>query len=233
IFLALGLGLGTPYFVLGLVYDRVQNRMPRSGEWTVLVERIFGVLLLGVALFFAGTLLPKPVEEWLWVAFFVAMALYFFFAGRGEFTQARVVRLKQILGVVLVGLALSNTYSIMKPKVAIQWTPYSDALVEQARREGKPVVIDFTAEWCIACGELKEYTFTDPAVVKEAERFVRLVVDATRSGDPEVVRITRQYEVVGLPTVVFIGSDGRERRDLRLTGFEPARDFLKRMRQVQ
>ena len=233
IFLALGLGLGTPYFVLGLLYDRVQNRLPRSGEWTILVERIFGVLLLAVALFFAGTLLPKPVEEWLWVAFFVAMALYFFFAGRGEFTQARVVRLKQVLGVVLVGLALSNTYSIMKPKVAIAWTPYSDALVEQARREGKPVVIDFTAEWCIACGELKEYTFTDPAVVKEAERFVRLVVDATRSGDPEVVRITRQYEVVGLPTVVFIGSDGRERRDLRLTGFEPARDFLKRMRQVQ
>ncbi|MER3558884.1 MAG: cytochrome C biogenesis protein, partial [Armatimonadota bacterium] len=233
LFLALGLGLGTPYFVLGLFHDRLQSRLPRSGEWTILVERVFGILLLAVALFFASSLLPQQVYQWSWIVFWVGVALYLWFGERKEITQRSVVRLKQVLGMVFVWLALSNTYSLMKPKVEIVWEPYSDAKVVQAQRERKPVIIDFTATWCIACGELKEYTFTAPAVVKESARFVRLVVDATRESDPEVVRVTRQYEVVGLPTVIFIGSDGQERRALRLTGFEPARDFLKRMRQVQ
>lgn len=233
LFLALGVGLGTPYFVLGLFYDRLQNRLPRSGEWTILVERIFGILLLGVALFFSNSLLPKAVYQWAWVVFLFAVALYLFLGERKEITRMPVMRLKQVLGSVFALLAITNTFSLMKPRVEIAWEPYSDARVEQARQEGKPVVIDFTATWCIACGELKEYTFTNPAVVRESERFVRLVVDATRESDPEVVRITRQHEVVGLPTIVFIGSDGKERRDLRLTGFEPARAFLKRLQQVQ
>jgi thiol:disulfide interchange protein DsbD len=146
LFFALGLGLGTPYFVLGLFYERFQNRLPRAGEWTILVERLFGVLLLAVALYFARSLLSP---------------------------------------------------------------------------------------WCQACTELEEYTYTDPRVVREAERFVRLVVDATRSEDENVQRILKQHGVVGLPTVIFIGADGQERRDLRLTGFEPADSFLKRMQQVR
>ncbi len=233
LFFALGLGLGTPYFIAGLFYERVQTRLPRSGEWTILVERIFGVLLLAVALFFANSLMSITVYQWAWVAFFGLCALYFLLGERKEITQVRVVRFKQALGVVFLLLALNNVYSLTRPKVEIVWEPYSEARLEQARAEGKPVMIDFTAKWCIACGELKAYTFTDPAVVKESERFVRLVVDATHDTDPQIQRILRTHEVVGLPTVIFIGSDGQERRELRLTGFERARSFLARMRKVE
>jgi thioredoxin:protein disulfide reductase len=231
-FLALGLGLGTPYFVLGLFYERLQNRLPRSGEWTILVERLFGVLLLAVALYFARSLIAPKLYAIAWLVFFVLVALYFFAAERAM-TQPRVVRFKQLLGALFLLLALNNGYSLLRPKVDVQWEPYTEARLEQARREGKPVMIDFTAAWCLACLELKTYTYTNPRVVRESERFVRLVVDATRENDQNVQRILKKHEVVGLPTVIFIGSDGQERRALRLTGFEPANAFLKRMQQVR
>ncbi|MCS7208721.1 MAG: thioredoxin family protein [Fimbriimonadales bacterium] len=232
-FLALGLGLGTPYFVAGLFYERLQQRIPRSGEWTILVERVFGVLLLAVALFFASSLMAPHIYGWAWVAFLGLSALYFLLGERKEITQPRVVRFKQILGVVCAALMVHNALSMMRPKVAIAWEPYSAQRLEQARAEGKPVIIDFTATWCQACGELKHYTFTDPAVVRESERFVRLVVDATTESDPTVQAALQRHQVVGLPTVIFIDSQGNERRELRLTGFERAAKFLERLRAVQ
>ncbi|GBC91759.1 Thiol:disulfide interchange protein DsbD [bacterium HR15] len=232
LFLALGLGLGTPYFVLGLFYEKLQNRMPRSGEWTILVERLFGVLLLSAALFFARSLMSPKLYAMAWLLFFALVAIYFFAFERREITQPRVVRFKQALGVLFLLFALNNGYSLLRPKVHIRWEPYSETRLEQAVRERKPVIIDFTASWCQACTELEEYTYTHPRVVRESERFVRLVVDATREDDPNVQRILKKHAVVGLPTVIFIGSDGQERRDLRLTGFEPPDAFLKRLQQV-
>ncbi len=233
LFLALGLGLGTPYFILGLFYEKLQNRMPRSGEWTILVERLFGVLLLAAGLYFARSLMSPKLYAIAWFLFFILVALYFFAFERNEITQPRVVRFKQALGVLFLLLALNNGYSLLRPKVHVRWEPYTEARLEQAIHERKPVIIDFTASWCQACIELEEYTYTDPRVVRESERFVRLVVDATREDDPNIRRILKKHGVVGLPTVIFIGSDGQERRDLRLTGFEPANAFLKRMQAVR
>ncbi|OYT74056.1 MAG: hypothetical protein CFK48_00235 [Armatimonadetes bacterium CP1_7O] len=232
-FLALGLGLGAPYFVAGLFYERVQKRIPRSGEWTILVERLFGVMLLAVALFFANSLMSPQMYGWAWVVFLGLTALYFLFGERKEITQPRVVRFKQVVGIVFAALMVNNALSMMRPKAEIAWQPYSMALLEQAKADRKPVLIDFTASWCQACGELKHYTFTDPAVVQESERFVRLVLDATTESDPAVQEALKRHEVVGLPTVIFIDSQGNERRDLRLTGFENAKRFLERMRQVR
>ncbi|MFN3689608.1 MAG: cytochrome c biogenesis protein CcdA, partial [Fimbriimonadales bacterium] len=232
-FLALGLGLGTPYFLAGLFYERVQQRIPRSGEWTILVERIFGVLLLAVALSFAGSLMSPEMHGWAWVAFLGLTALYFLVGERKEITQPRVVRFKQLIGVVFAALMVNNALSMMRPKVEIVWEPYAVQKLEQAQADGKPVIIDFTAKWCQACGELKHYTFTDPAVVRESERFVRLVVDATAEHDPAVQDALKRHAVVGLPTVIFIDSQGNERRDLRLTGFERPQPFLKRMQAVR
>lgn len=232
-FLALGLGLGTPYFVAGLFYERVQKRIPRSGEWTILVERIFGVLLLGVALFFASSLMSPQTYGWAWVAFLGLGALYFLFGERTEITQPRAMRIKQLIGVVFAAVMVNNALSMMRPKVEIAWEPYNMQRLEQAKADGTPVIIDFTASWCQACGELKHFTFTDPAVVRESERFVRLVLDATTESDPTVQEALRRHEVVGLPTVIFIDSQGNERRDLRLTGFERADRFLQRMQAVR
>lgn len=235
LFFALGMGLGAPYLVLGLFYDRLQGRMPRSGEWTVLVERIFGVALIAVAIYFGKTLVPAAAYPWLWVGFFAFFAVYFLFFDKKDYAQQRVIRLKQLVGVVMIGLMLQAGYSMFFKPVSdaqIVWESYSQAAIDQAKSEGKPVLIDFTADWCAACHELDKYTYTDAKVVAEADRFVRLKHDSTKE-TPESQAIWKQYEIVGLPTVILIDSQGKEVRSLRLTGFEGAEAFLKRLQSVE
>jgi thioredoxin:protein disulfide reductase len=111
----------------------------------------------------------------------------------------------------------------------VQWASYTASAIEAAKAAGKPAIIDFGADWCTACKELDEDTFTDPRVVEQFKRFAAVRADMTHDQDPNVLALQRQYQVVGLPTVVFLGADGQERRELRLTGFVPPNDFLNRM----
>lgn len=243
-FLALGLGLGLPYFVLGLFLESGQGRLPRAGGWLVVVERIFGVLLIGTAIYFTRSVLPESLYNWLWAAFFLFFTFYFLVIARRESAERTTLRLNQALGGLMLALSLYSLYSLLLvPRLTLSasnnqvpshliWIPYSKQRLQEAIRQGKPVLIDFDAQWCQACRELEEKTYADPQVVQEAERFVRLKLDSTRE-TPEAEAAHREHQVVGLPTVIFIDSSGRERRDLRLTTFEPPDQFLKRLKQVQ
>ena len=111
------------------------------------------------------------------------------------------------------------------------------ALVEFLQKTGlrpkKVVFIDFYATWCIPCKELDDKTFSDKRVAGELDRFTRVKADLTNAGDPVVQQLTRQYRIVGVPTVVLIDSKGTEHEALRLTGFEKAEPFLARLQRVR
>lgn len=114
------------------------------------------------------------------------------------------------------------------------WTDYSDEALREAARQKRPVVIDFYAAWCAPCRELDESTFHDPAVVKMAQDgFVMIKVDVTKGGNPIHERLLQEYGVKGVPTVVFMNADGKERRDLRLLDFLPPDQMLTRMSRLQ
>ncbi len=112
-----------------------------------------------------------------------------------------------------------------------QWGKYSVQKVDEAKKQGQPVIIDFHADWCLSCTELDELTFSQPEVIKRSLQFTMIKVDAT-SPSKELKKITDKYEVYGLPTIIFINTKGEVVRELTLTGFEKASLFIKRMDRV-
>jgi thiol:disulfide interchange protein DsbD len=139
-------------------------------------------------------------------------------------------------GVGLTGVVMA-TYligSLIIQGPGVKWDAYSDELLSGTVKSRKPAIIDFSAAWCAPCRELDEVTFHDGEVVKQAAQdFVMIKVDLTRRGNPDYDRLLRKFEVKGVPTVVFLDREGRERRDLRLVDYLPPDQFLVRMAEIK
>jgi thiol:disulfide interchange protein DsbD len=112
----------------------------------------------------------------------------------------------------------------------IAWKNKEDTVIAEASQAKKPVIIDFGATWCAACKELDARTWPDPRVQEAAGRFVGLKIDATDDDDPEVKRLETKYKVLGLPTVVVLGSDGSEK--LRYNEFVPPEQLAAAVKDV-
>ena len=99
-----------------------------------------------------------------------------------------------------------------------------DARVATAAAAGKPVMLDFYADWCTSCKEMEKYTFTDPSVQAALANAILLQADVTEN-DAQDQELLKRFEIFGPPTIAFFGSDGLERRNFRLVGFAPAEKF--------
>jgi thiol:disulfide interchange protein DsbD len=142
-----------------------------------------------------------------------------------------VARIRKGLGIVasVAGLFLVVGWALA-PRGKLSWEHSEEVARTRAETEKRPMLVDFTATWCGACNELSRITFADPKVMSEASRFVAVKVDATHDDDPSIDVLKDRYRVVGLPTVILLGSDGRERT--RFTDFVPPDRFLSAIRQV-
>jgi thiol:disulfide interchange protein DsbD len=229
-FFVLSLGLGLPYLFLG-TFSGALKRLPRSGEWMVTVRKVFGLVLVGMALYFVAPLLGSATK-FAFVAFFLASATYLIGVEAGRVKAKGFAWGLRALG---LGSLVAAVVMILPEKVeaGIEWKPYSAAALATAQREGKPVIIDAFADWCIPCKELDRFTFTHAEVRRQSSAFVTLKLDLTRNEpNSEEDRMRERFGILGVPTILFLDASGQERRDLRLEGFEKAESFLTRMKEV-
>lgn len=246
------LGLGLPFLVLALASGQLQ-RLPRSGPWMELVKGVLATAMFVVTLYFADLAFPALGQVFAWgdahtvlVVILGGLGVVFWgLALRAEgsapgraFKGLATVTLTVAIGTWVVGAdgktatAASGEGLAALEEGAIEWVRDHDEGFERARSAGKPVMIDFTAEWCVACKELDKKVFSTAEVREEATRFVTMKLDAT-DPDEKMEAIMARYSVMGLPTVLFFDSTGELLDNPRITGFVPAAQFREMMTRVK
>jgi len=230
-FFILSLGLGFPYIFLALFSSSI-SRLPRSGEWMEGVKVIFGLILIGLALYTLQTLIPRETFDIVFPLYIVLGGIYLILIDRKALTSVVYTRIKYgiAIGAIIFGTLSFKAAISPATEGNLQWQALSSkAQIEHSIASAqKPTMIDFTADWCAACKELDKYTYTDPNVIELSKKFNNIRVDLTK----ENKEISQRYRILGLPVVAFFDSKGREIENLRVTGFLKPEEFSKLMEQA-
>jgi thiol:disulfide interchange protein DsbD len=203
------------------------QKLPKSGTWMVWVKKVFGIVLIGVGGFYLGLALFPQYVEWVIVLTLLIGGIYLGFIEQSGKGKTGFMATKYATGVLAI--ALSVVFYMNLQKEGLSWEPYSEEKLESAVADNRPVMIDFYADWCIPCLELERMTFTDTEVMNAADGMMRLKVDLTNFDSPESEALRQEFNIAGVPTIVFINAEGEEVTDARVIGFLKPQAFLERM----
>ena len=203
----------------------------------VWVRKIFGFILVAMALYFARHIIGGRATMFGYIVTAFVAGIYLGWLDRTPVSGRGFAALKRAVGIA--GIAIACLLLILPagplrrtPDVAgIDWAAYGENELRAAMDAGMPVMIDFTADWCIPCHELDHKTFSAAPVRALAERTVAMRVDLTMPGERERA-IKEAYDIRGVPTVVFIDGSGNELKDLRVTGYVGPDDFTRRLERL-
>ena len=229
-FFALSLGLGLPFVVLAM-FSGALSSLPRSGMWMVWVKQVFGFIMLTMGLYFLQPLIPKDWYSAVFGLFLVGAGVTLGWITKVAKAGRVFTGIKWATGLAFIAggvFFLLPANSESGPRIT--WEKASLPAIERAKSAGKPVILDFTADWCLPCKELENYTFSDKDVVKLSNRFTMLRADVTTGGGAQMEALKARFKVAGVPTIVFLDSSGAEKAELRVVGFADAPAFLGKMK---
>jgi thiol:disulfide interchange protein DsbD len=239
---AMALGMGVPLLVVGASAGAL---LPKAGPWMETVKRFFGVVLLAVAIYIVAPLMPVAVQMLAWSALLIMTAIHLHALDPLPHGAHGFQRFSKGVGVIalltgaafLVG-ALSGSRDVLQPLSALRLGQASLtqpvafqrveslAALEQAVQlaAGKPVMLDFYADWCVTCKEMERYTFSDPGVRRRLDEMVTLQADVT-ANNADHGALLRRFSLFGPPGIVFFDRGGREISGVRVIGFQPPERF--------
>jgi thiol:disulfide interchange protein DsbD len=247
-FFALGIGMGAPLLIIGASAGKL---LPRAGAWMNRVQGVFGVFFLAVAILLLERILPVAVALLLWGTLLIVSSIYLGALRRLPPESTGWSRLWKGVGVVLLiygalmllgaaaggkdtlqplrGVQLFSTASertehkLFKP---IKTSADLQRELMLAKAQGKPLMLDFYADWCTSCVELERYTFSDSTVQSALQGFVLLQADVTAWDEEDQNLLVKQFGLSGPPAIIFYDREGKEQRALRLAGFIDAEAFI-------
>jgi thiol:disulfide interchange protein DsbD len=252
---AMSLGMGAPLLAVGAAQGKF---LPKAGGWMVAVKNAFGFMMLGLAIWMLSRILPGAVTMMLW-AILVLMAGVFMGGLTTLAADASGAQklgkgfgfLAIIYGVILLLGSLTGGSNPLQPLASVNLG--GTTAVDQAKHElpfqriktvddldreiviassdGRSVLLDFYADWCVSCKEMEAYTFTDSNVQAALANTVWLQADVTKNDEDDQALLSR-FGVFGPPTIIFFGSDGQQRHGYEVVGYMKAEAFAEHVRQA-
>ncbi|MEP1386155.1 MAG: protein-disulfide reductase DsbD [Paraglaciecola sp.] len=235
----LSLGMGIPLILFGVTGGKL---LPKAGHWMNIVKVAFGFMMLAVAIMFVERLVTHVVSDIAWSLLGLASFTYFYVMNQA--TAVSFFKGVRAL-IIFVGLFISAIYgyqttnsifyqdtvsednvgsiSHVKFKQVTSIKAFEEALAD-ANAEGKTVMLDLYADWCVACKEFEKYTFSDQAVIDALSNTVWMQIDLT-DNNPDNLAFQEYFSVLGLPTILFFDKNGQELSSARVTGFMKASTF--------
>lgn len=245
----LGLGMGLPLLIVGTAGGKL---LPKAGAWMKSVETVFGVLFLGMAIWILNRIISPQITLLLWATLLIISAIYLGALsstpshGWGKLWKGSGVIMLVYGILMIVGAAQGNT----NPFQPLSWnattgtksqensvfaqveTPEAiTAALKTAKTEGKPILLDFYAKWCVSCVEMEHSVFKDPAILASLSRFINLRADVTHNSAQDQ-KIMRTYQVIAPPTMLFFSANGELLKQFTLVGKVDASTFLSHLQSV-
>jgi thiol:disulfide interchange protein DsbD len=246
---AMSLGMGAPLLLVGAAQGKF---LPKAGPWMVAVKGAFGFMMLGLAIWMLSRFLPGTLIMVMWAVLVFMVGV--FMGGLTTLTAESSVPQKLgkgfgglaiIYGILLVIGAATGGSNPLQPLATASFggagenavashdeLPFQriktvddlDREIATASREGKSVMLDFYADWCVSCKEMEAWTFTDAGVQTALSNTVWLQADVT-ANDAEDKALLDRFGVFGPPTIIFFGTDGEQRRGYEVVGYMKAGAF--------
>jgi thiol:disulfide interchange protein DsbD len=241
---SLAMGMGVPLLLVGASAGAL---LPKAGAWMEAIKNIFGVMMLGVAIWLVSSLLPLAVVMLLWATLLILSAVFLHALDALPHNIGGWHKMGKGLGIIILLLgialligALSGARDILRPLgalgggQAVAQTSHLqfervknlaelDARIAQAR--GKTVMLDFYADWCVSCKEMENITFADAKVQAQLKNSLLLQIDLTANNDDDKA-VLQRYALFGPPAILFYDRQGKELSDFRVIGYQNPEQFL-------
>lgn len=245
---SLSVGMGVPLLLIGASAGTI---LPKAGEWMNAIRRLFGVLMLGVAIWIVSPILPVAVQLLLWAALCIVPAIYLraidplpASVGSSQRVLKGFAVILLLYGIALLIGAWSGARSPLQPLQNLTASthhvqPLAFKRVHSVQElqqvvsaaNGKPVMLDFYADWCVSCKEYEQFVFSDPQVQAALKEVVLLQADVTDNREEDAA-LLKHFELFGPPGIVFFNAQGQALQPV-IKGYQDAPTFLETVRSLK
>jgi len=226
----MSIGMSVPLLLIGFSANRF---LPKPGIWMVKVKKLIGFVLIGMSIYIIRPILDETVFFLLLNTLLTISISYYLF-----FTENKIAILKIVL---ILGLLFSVCFNIYHTKnyidkdinlssnekpefIAITSVDQLNNII--ASNKGKPIMLDFYADWCVACLEFEKFTFTDKEVNALMKQYILLKADVTGNNVNDKA-LMKEFNIFGPPAILFFDNAGNEVRKIRTIGFKNPKEFKK------